>query len=190
MKHALISAFALLTLSSIPTSAITVVEGLAGYDFGTVPVGETREIAFYLLSSPAVSQEDLLICNSVPGLVRCERRETESLYDLFDNDSPFTGFNADCGKPGLCLGVRLTSRASDVGIFVDGLVQYTSYYDYVGVFADGSERKFGGNSFDFTNAVSYTATTATVSPVPVPAALPLLATGLAALGVLRKRRQK
>jgi hypothetical protein len=202
MKQAFLSALALLALSTIPATAVTVIDRTGpgqstfGYDFDDIPVGETREIAILYPSFEGVRQLSLSSClSSFTGLLRCERRYTDGVSAAFIAGSAFTSFSADCGKPGNCVGVRVTSLARDLGAGVppgyatDFLLSEFDYND-IGVYADGTERNFGGNSGENFITVSYVATSATVSPVPVPAALPLLATGVAALGVLRKRRRK
>jgi hypothetical protein len=202
MKQALLSAIALLALSTISATAVTVIDRTGpgqsdfGYDFGTIPVGETREIAILYTSFEGIRPLPLSSCSSsFPGLVRCETRYTDSVSAAFSAGSAFTSFSADCRKPGNCVGVRVTSLARDVGTGIpqgyatDFLLSEFNYND-IGVYADGTERNFGGNSGETFITISYVATSAAVSPVPVPAALPLLATGIAGLAAMRKVRRK
>jgi hypothetical protein len=164
-------------------------------DLGPIPIGETREISILFPSSTyTTTPESLDRCLTTFVIVRCEtydRTSYQSDLGIFSDSGAFKFITGDCGpEPGNCMGFSVTSRAEDLdnGGFVGILFYY--WFETWGYDVNGQGWYFGGNDgSSYVSGIRYTPVTGTPSPVPVPAALPLLAAGLAALGVMRKHRK-
>jgi hypothetical protein len=186
-------------LTSMAAHAITVINGTDGtgqtsFEFGNIPIGETREIAILLPITYTATpiQIDLANCITSVVIVKCEKIGTDSWMldpSPLDPVDAFKVISADCGpKPGECIAFQVTSRIEDMLNGGQYLLYYQYSYDFYGYDVNGKSYIFAGNSGSFYGGgVSYHPIP---SPVPVPTALPLLASGLAGLGVMRKRRKK
>jgi hypothetical protein len=191
-------------LTSMAAHAITVIDNTDGknshVDLGNIPIGETRDIT-YLLGTPGnanggVTQFPLSYCdNGTVKIVRCERSLSEGWSpDPAPIDDPGAfqfPLGGNCGTTTTvqCFEFRVTSRVEDLALG-QGVLFFVFYsnYNIFGYDAAGKAYYVGGQSYDLPLAsISYRPVP---SPVPVPAALPLLASGFAGLGVMRKRRKK
>ena len=189
-------------MTSMAAHAITVIDVTEDpalfYDFGNLPIGETREVALLLPNDSAgLDQLPLSMCRTSLVIVRCEGVFYDSWYldPAPQNDiGAYKVINADCGpKPGHCIALQVTSRTEDLLSSSHYCLYCILYRTDLAIFGyDANSRSyfFGretGDQFE-VSGVRYQPIPVP-SPVPVPAALPLLATGVAALGVIRKRRK-
>jgi hypothetical protein len=120
MKRALLSVLALLAVSTIPASAVPVIDvsGNFSYSLGKIQIGQTREVALYFgeFSSgfiPLLPDNTTVTSNgAVSGYVY----RIENLYTLFGftgYDKAFSEIPVDCGRRGVCVGLRVTPRVDD-----------------------------------------------------------------------------
>lgn len=128
-----------------------------------------------------------------------------TVFDVFDNETGTPGssgggdldirsIDANVGSRGI-VDVTLTDAVARTGFDPVGDLYGTLLFDFTEInLVSGT---FGGipgsGSFQENNALRFTIDTDTIAPsvvVPVPAALPLLATALGALGLISRRRQR
>ena len=136
--------------------------------------------------------------NGTPGAVDLDQINLdtgESVLYTFTESVTLTGIALNSGTSNDCPDLTGTEGpCGTVGVIVDGVL--STFNDFVanGVLAVGGVAvQLTGTTFEFlslTGNAGYSIEQFTVSDVPVPAALPLLISGLLGLGFASRRRKK